>query len=282
MADATWPMSGATTSNLNLRQSGSTNSSVLTVIPKGAAVSITGPAVNGWYPVSYGGKTGWASASYFGTLSAPTPTPAPTAQTGTTKSNLNLRASGSTSSNVLTVIPKGASVNVTGPAVNGWYPVSYNGKTGWASAAYFNPLTSPPVTTPSTDPIPAPIPHTQAGSNPFYSPGSTYGGTQNWYDTPFVTDSMSAQNPQGEYEKWITDQGFGGVNRIGGAARNLYERAQSGFSGASLNNPNLSFRSYLNDMLGPNFLQTQINSMTDQQLGNNTAAYSPRIRWVTR
>lgn len=195
--------------------------------------------------------------------------------------DLHLRSSGSTAGSILATIPKGAAISVTGQAVNGWYPVTYGTKTGWVSGAYLGAMTAPPVTTP-TPTTPTPIPHTQSGSNPFYSSGSTYGSSQNWYSTPLVKDSMSAQNPQGEYEKFVTDAGFGGVNRLGNAARSLYDRAQAGYAGASLNNPDLSFRSYLTDMLGPAFLKNQIAAMTPSQLGEQYQAYSPRVRWVTR
>ena len=203
--------------------------------------------------------------------------------TGTTKDDLRIRSAGNTNASILTVIPKGASVTVTGEKVNGWYPVTYGGKSGWASAAWFNPLTaSPPVTTPSTPPTPAPIPHTQGGSNPFLNPDSTYGSNQNWYNTPFVKDNLSPQNPQGEFERYLSKAGMGGLDRIGQAARSLYDRTQTGYAGASLNNPDLSYRAYLNDMLGANFLRNQIAGMSAMQRGEQWGAYSPRVRWVTR
>lgn len=202
--------------------------------------------------------------------------------TGTTKDALRIRSAGNTNASILTVIPKGAAVSVTGEKVNGWYPVSYGGKTGWASAAWFNPLTSPPVGTPSTPATPAPIPHTGGGSNPFYNPNSTYNGTQNWYETPFVKNNLSPQNPQGEFERYLSKAGMGGLDRVGQAARSLYDRTQAGYSAASLNNPDISFRSYLNDTLGSTFLRDQIAGMSASQKGEQWGAYSPRVRWVTR
>jgi hypothetical protein len=199
----------------------------------------------------------------------------------TTTHNLNLRSGGSTGSSVITVMPKGASVTITGAPVNGWYPVSYNGKTGWASAKYFTPLTSPPVTPPTTTPEPAPIPHVQSGSNPFLSTESTYGGTQNWYDTPLVKQTMSPKAFGGEWERYITEQGYGGNNRQAGIARDLASRAATGFEAASLQNPNLSNRDYF-QALGPNFIRDQLAGMTGKQRGEDWGAYSPRVRWVTR
>ena len=68
------------------------------------------------------------------------------AQTGTTTAALNIRTAAGTSNSVLGVIPKGASVMVTGPAQNGWYPVTYGSISGWSKASYFNPLSSSPTT----------------------------------------------------------------------------------------------------------------------------------------
>lgn len=48
---------------LNLRSRPNTNSSVLTQIPNGAAVTVTGEW-NGWYVVEYNGLTGYASSRY--------------------------------------------------------------------------------------------------------------------------------------------------------------------------------------------------------------------------
>lgn len=210
-----------------------------------------------------------------------------TTTTNTPGSTLNFRSGPSTTQSVIGSIPNGTSITLTGDAQNGWYPVTYNGQSGWVSATYVNapaPTTPPPTTTPpppSTSPAPPPaIPHTQEGSNPFYSPGSTYGSYQNWYTTPLV--SQNTNNFDAEYEKFVTDSGFGGVNRIGDTARSLIDRAKSGYTAAQMNNPGLTGRGYLNEMLGPNFLQNAINAMTPQQRGESYALNAPRSRWTPR
>lgn len=51
-----------TTGNLNLRDKASTGGKILTTIPKGKTVTILSEKdANGWYKVSYGGKTGYVS-----------------------------------------------------------------------------------------------------------------------------------------------------------------------------------------------------------------------------
>lgn len=51
-------------------------------------------------------------------------------------SNLNMRSQANTASSIVAKIPAGASLTVTGETVNGFCPVKYNGKSGYASAAY--------------------------------------------------------------------------------------------------------------------------------------------------
>ena len=51
---------------------------------------------------------------------------------------LNVRDGQSTDSNILTRILSGQQYEVTGAAVNGWYPVQVNGTTGWVCGDYVN------------------------------------------------------------------------------------------------------------------------------------------------
>ena len=62
---------GKTTANLNMRTGPGQNYTSIHVIPKGATVTInTGASSSSWYNVTYGGKTGYCSASYITTVSA--------------------------------------------------------------------------------------------------------------------------------------------------------------------------------------------------------------------
>ena len=148
---------------LNLRQSPSTSSSIVTVMPENATVTIT--AKNGaWYKVNYNGKTGYAHGDYI-TLNSNSNNNS--SNSGTSSNNgdvafssagyvgdtdnqgLNLRKSPSTSASVITVIPQGATVTIT--AKNGtWYKVNYNGNTGYVAASYIV-LGEKPTNTPSAD-----------------------------------------------------------------------------------------------------------------------------------
>ena len=201
--------------------------------------------------------------------------------TATTKTNLHLRSGPGTGSSVIYTIPGQTSLSITGIPNNGWYPVTVNGKSGYVSGQYLKNI-SPysagggPVTTPSTPP--EPIPTADQMSNPFYKPTSTYGSTQNWYDTPIVKQSAGFD---AEYEKYLTDQGFGGLNRKGDFGRSLVDRAKSGFASAQLNNPALTNRQYLAG-LGGDFLAKARAAATPQQRGDQYGIMAPRARWTSR
>jgi hypothetical protein len=109
-----------------------------------------------------------------------------------------------------------------------------------------------------------------APNNPFYDWLNYYGGTnpltgapQNWYDTPTSKIDVGQTLPQGEYERFLSKAGFGGFDRQAQFARSLYDRTQSGYAAAKLNNPNLFYRDYLNT-LGPDFLQNQYAAQQNQ------------------
>lgn len=90
--------------------------------------------------------------SLAGTVFVATPRSAEAAAAWTT-TGLNLRTGPSTSDAVILVMPRGAAVNIVRNLQNGFYKVTYNGSSGWASAQYLtrtNPgggATAPPPTT---------------------------------------------------------------------------------------------------------------------------------------
>ncbi|WP_083413132.1 SH3 domain-containing protein [Bacillus massilinigeriensis] len=151
-----------------------TSFSKLIKIPKDTVIS-TSYKVGSWYKVSYGGKTGFAPAASFVTYAEqtpvppqptvpnpvptvpdpvptvpdPVPTPAPnpapvvsvtetaiSGKTYLTTTNLNLRQSYTTDSSEITTIPNSTFVFPTAVTSNGWYKVSYAGKTGYVFGDY--------------------------------------------------------------------------------------------------------------------------------------------------
>ncbi|MDQ3045379.1 MAG: SH3 domain-containing protein, partial [Chloroflexota bacterium] len=140
------------TSELNLRAGPSTGDRVLTVMPSGATVTLTGQSSNGFLSVTYNGTAGWAYSAYIGSGGGGDDDGGgAVVDTAWTTSSLNLRAGPSTATAVLTVMPSGAMLETTGASQSGFYPVVYSGQAGWASATYLS-FSGPPATTPPPDP----------------------------------------------------------------------------------------------------------------------------------
>ena len=62
--------------------------------------------------------------------------PSTVIEKGVTTENLNLRVEASTSSKIITTIPKGKTIEIVEKLNSGWYKVNYNGKTGYVSSSY--------------------------------------------------------------------------------------------------------------------------------------------------
>lgn len=139
-----------TTTELNLRTGPGTSFAVIQVIPAVSRLILTGQTANGFSSVSYNGRTGWASTMYL-QVDGTVPEPVTTA---TATDDLNMRSGPATSYSVITVIPTGSGITLTGQTNNGFHSVSYNGYSGWAFSAFLDlgstSPPSPPVTPPTT------------------------------------------------------------------------------------------------------------------------------------
>lgn len=111
---------GATTgSSLRIRQEASTSSSVVATLDKGVAVAVLDDSLDGWYKVSYSGKSGYVSADYvvidqdnvfetFGRVNA---------------DGVTVRSAPSTEGDKLASVSTGTVVTVSG-FQDGWYSVT--------------------------------------------------------------------------------------------------------------------------------------------------------------
>lgn len=122
-----------------------------------------------------------------------------------------------------------------------------------------------------------------ASNNPFYNPSGSYGSPLgNLYDSGFVRDFLSPETPGAEFEAFLTRQGFGGFGRKDQFARGLAGRANTGFKTASLNNPFLTERDYLNQHLGSGFIDNIWAGLAPSQRGENPSMFAPRTRTIGR
>ncbi|MBN9648050.1 SH3 domain-containing protein [Terrisporobacter glycolicus] len=125
---------GVTSANVNFRKSSSTSSSIIATIPKNTTIEIVNKSNSKWYKVKYKGNTGYVSKDYVKLNGSNSNTSS--SNKGVTSANLNLRKSASTSSNIITTIPKNTTVEIVSKLSSGWYKVKYKSYTGYVVGSY--------------------------------------------------------------------------------------------------------------------------------------------------
>lgn len=123
----------------------------------------------------------------------------------------------------------------------------------------------------------------------FYTPGFAkdggdwgYGGTQDWQKTPFVTQFLDPEIPQGVYTSFLEGNGFGGgLNRRAQWARGQYGQTQSGYQAALRENPTLTYRDYLTKQFGKTGMEKMWRTATPNQRGEQTGAWAGPTRIIT-
>ena len=121
-----------TASALKLRAEASTTSACLTLLPKGTSVVVEDDSIAGWYKVNHEGVIGYLSSEY---VSFSISGSAKLGNGKVTGNDVNVRSAASTSASRLGSLNKGDVVAVTG-IDNGWYKISFNGKTGYVRSDY--------------------------------------------------------------------------------------------------------------------------------------------------
>lgn len=154
-------IAGTSGDGVRCRASADGGSSVITVIPEGTFVDLTGSPVGNWQPVNCGGQTGYVNADYVSydltgtdnkgdagraaaasasaTDSSTTAAATGTATVaGTNGDGVRCRSAASSNGQILTVLQEGSSVTLTGDPVGGWQPVICAGQGGFVSNQYLS------------------------------------------------------------------------------------------------------------------------------------------------
>lgn len=140
---------GYATASVNVRSKPSNEGEILGTLSKGTSVEILGSEGN-WYQISFAGKTGYVYNKYI-SLTKPEETPKPsTTKTVYTTADLNVREQPNNTAKILGTLKKGAEVQTTA-LTNGWYTISFAGKTGYISASYTTTTKPSTPAKPSTD-----------------------------------------------------------------------------------------------------------------------------------
>lgn len=135
---------------LNVRSGPGLNHPIIGGLPAGARIDSTGPAQNGWMPVSFGGRTGWVSDLYLNAQGAGQAPAGNTVASGSayTTASLNVRTGAGISYRVVTVLGKNTRVETTGVQSNGYTQIRYEGQTRWVSSQYLSGNAAAPAPSP--------------------------------------------------------------------------------------------------------------------------------------
>ena len=136
-----------TTTALNLREGPGLSYDVITVIKEGVAVTMTGKTARGFAEVYHAKMRGWVSIQYLASASDVLPHVIGT-RVATAVLNIWRRSSGS---EVITEVPKGTKLSITGAIQNGRAQIIYQSKVRWVTARY---LSNPTAAGPSTPSLP--------------------------------------------------------------------------------------------------------------------------------
>jgi len=136
-----------TVDTVNVRTGPSLADSILGTPDAGTWLTLTGENVNGWLSVDYDGYHGYVYGAFLtqdgetaldGSPAEEASDPETSGETGTryTNDSVNLRTGPSLDEGVITVVPAGVEVWLTGAAGNGFVEVSSEMGDGWIAAEY--------------------------------------------------------------------------------------------------------------------------------------------------
>ncbi len=133
-----------TSSYLNLRTEPATTSKILMIVPPAVALTVSGDAASGYYPVVYGEKSGWVSTELVNVEMRTEPG----AATGFDQSQLlpegmatlvesvNLRTGPGADHNAVRVIDAGTQIKATGEVSGAYEKVEIGSEEGWVRSIY--------------------------------------------------------------------------------------------------------------------------------------------------
>jgi uncharacterized protein YkwD/uncharacterized protein YraI len=146
---------------IELRDAPTSDGVAMGTIPTVAVVTLTGEAQDGFLRVVYDGQEGWADASYLEVADVSSGTallqaaeapaqsettalasaPATNAETtvgaeAIATNNVNLRSQPSATAPILSIVPAGSPVTLTGSQANGYVNVRISGQAGWIDGRY--------------------------------------------------------------------------------------------------------------------------------------------------
>lgn len=129
---------------LRLRDTPAAEGEILATASGGTSVVVLEDTGNGWYKVNFNTVEGYMSSEYL-TVSTTADAALGYGLVDTDGSSLNMRTAAGTNYDTVASIPGGTVLELEG-VDNGWYKVTYSGKTGYVSSDYITITTEPDVT----------------------------------------------------------------------------------------------------------------------------------------
>jgi uncharacterized protein YgiM (DUF1202 family) len=138
------------TADLDIRVTSGANAKTVAEVKKGTALSVTGAIQNGRAQIIYKGAIRWVTAKYLTTLKSNLPAPPKLPKiTGTryATATLNIRSTYADKYKLITEVPRGTKLSITGVVKNGRMQIIFEKAVRWVTAKYLSksaPSSIPP------------------------------------------------------------------------------------------------------------------------------------------
>ena len=139
------------TADLDIRTTSGANAKTIAEVKKGTALSVTGAIQNGRAQIIYKGAIRWVTAKYLTNLKSNLPAPPKLPKiTGTryATATLNIRSTYADKYKLITEVPRGTKLNITGVVKNGRMQIIFEKAVRWVTAKYLSksvPSSVPPT-----------------------------------------------------------------------------------------------------------------------------------------
>lgn len=133
---------------LNVCSGPGLNHSVIGSLARGETVTVTGPSAGGWAPVRFQGRRAYVAAQYLSGVRGTTAVAASgSSSAARTVADLNVRTGAGTDNPVVTTLPRGTRMTLTGRTQGDWSQISLKGRPLWVNNAWIagGPAATSPV-----------------------------------------------------------------------------------------------------------------------------------------
>ena len=127
------------TADLDIRTTSGVNARTVAEVKKGTALSVTGAIQNGRAQIIYKGAVRWVTAKYLKNLTSNLPSPPKLPRiTGTryATATLDIRSTYADKYRLITEVPRGTKLSITGVVKNGRMQIIYDKAARWVTAKY--------------------------------------------------------------------------------------------------------------------------------------------------